>query len=84
MPMTFTDAMVKTRAVYYGIDPNSPNLRELVAKATEDTFQDYVEAWEIRTGRPWNSMTRTEAEKLTKRHPELSGNPAILSKLYGV
>lgn len=77
MPMTFTDEMVADRARLLGVEPT----REAVAQAMEARYQDYVEGWEIRTGRPWNVMTKQEAQALVAIHPKLKGNPGILSRL---
>ena len=77
MPMTFTDDMVAARAKILGVEPT----REAVAKATEEMYRDFVEAWEIRSGRPWTEMTAAEAKALTQEHPETLRNPAVLTRM---
>jgi len=79
MPMTFTDEMVEDRAKMMGVE----NTREAVAAGVEAKFGDYVEGWEIRTGRPWDDMTKLEAQDLVHQHPQLMSNPGVLSRLYG-
>lgn len=77
MPMVFTDKMVAERAAELGVE----NTREAVATETELRFRDFVEAWEIRTGRPWSTMTSSEAMALIAQHPECGNNPGVLSRL---
>lgn len=74
MPMTFTDALVKEHAARVGVEPT----REALAKYTENKNQDYIEGWEIRTGRPWNTMTYAEARKLVEQYPECGYIPGIV------
>ena len=82
MPMTFTDAMVAERAAWMGIEAPPEQLREAVALAVEAKSGDFVEAWEIRTGRPWDQMTREEAAALIVKHPQCSRNFGVLSRLH--
>ena len=80
MPMTFTDGMVIQRAKDYGIQINpQTTLRERVANHVESV--DPVEAWEIRTGRPWNEMTGLEALTLIERIPAMMDNSGVVSRL---
>jgi hypothetical protein len=85
MPMTFTDDMVRERLARCTLSTagTMPELRERLAKYTEDKYGDLVEAWEIRTGRPWTAMTKEEALILITMHPTLMRNPAVLSKSLG-
>lgn len=80
MPMTFTDKKLPRWAEMRGI-PVEPaeTLRQRLADATEDL--DPLEAWEIRTGRPWDQMTGAEAMRLIERHPRMAHNPGVLSRL---
>lgn len=82
MPMTFTDEDVRERAEAFNI-PLEPaeGLRERVARRVETQYEDYVEGWEIRTGRPWISMTAEEARELVRRHPPLIVHQGVLSRL---
>ncbi len=82
MPVTFTDEKIIRRAEQCGLT-SAPvaELREALAKRSEEKYGDYVEGWEIRTGRPWESMTRQEAEELCQKHPQCRRNPGVLSRL---
>lgn len=82
--MTFTDKMVEQRAERLGIPSDTPDLRDAVANETIKRFDDWVEAWEIRTGRPWTDMTMQEAAELIAQNPKLQRNPGVLSRLLGV
>lgn len=83
MPMTFTDKMIRDRAKAIKVDDKLPieELREIVANHTEQFFGDYVEGWEVRTGRPWSEMTKDEAEELVRKHPHMVKNPGVLFHL---
>lgn len=71
MPITFTDQMVTDRLAMCGLETSGemPIRRERLAAYIEGRFDDYVEAWEIRTGRPWDEMTASEAQQLVNRRP---------------
>lgn len=79
MPMTFTDEKLPNWAKMRDV-PVEPldTLRDRLADATESI--DPLEAWEIRTGRPWNEMTGIEAQELVSRHPSMMGNPGVMSR----
>lgn len=77
MPCTYTDERVERDARAIGIEPT----RESLATYLEEKHQDYVAAWEVRTGRPWNEMTREEAYELVKIRPSCARNPGVLSRL---
>ena len=85
MPMTFTDEIVDRRlrenSLPAGRTPQEN--REQLAQHVETVYGDHVEAWEIRTGRPWTEMTSAEAQQLVREKPRLMGNPGVLSRLYG-
>lgn len=83
MPMTFDDELVRETAKIRNV-PLEPaaTLRERLAQQAESSKRpDYVEGWEIRTGRPWTEMTATEARDLIRKRPELLGNYGVLSRL---
>ena len=82
MPMTFTDDVVDNHLDMFKLDTTGTNeeKRERLAAHMQD---DPVEAWEIRTGRPWNEMTSAEAVKLCAKHPSLVRNPGIISRIAG-
>jgi hypothetical protein len=82
MPMTFTDEMVKGRAERLGITGTIDVLRVHVARHSEKEYGDFVEGWEIRTGRPWNEMTAQEAMDLILKFPDAAHNPGVQSRLY--
>jgi len=83
MPMVFTIDRVALRLHQAKLDAGGTEqeMRERLAKYTEETFEDYVEAWEIRTGRPWTAMSRLEAEQLMRDKPKTRRSPAVLSKV---
>lgn len=83
MPMTFTDEMVANQLERHGLSlEGAPSeKRDRLARYVEEKYRDYVEAWEIRTGRPWNQMTPDEAMELVTMKPELMRNPGVLSRL---
>lgn len=83
MPMTFDDETVRETAKWRKV-PLEPaeTLRERLAQQVETCRSpDYVEGWEIRTGRPWTQMTAQEARDLVQQHPELVGNMGVASRL---
>ncbi len=82
MPMTFNESTLMAYARMNGIDVEpTQTLRIRLAEFTESKHEDYIEGWEIRTGRPWNEMTRKEAEILLLKHPQMIRNPGLLSRL---
>lgn len=83
MPMTFTDDVVDSRLEMANLDQsgNSETKRIRLAVYSETEHGDFVEGWEIRTGRRWDDMSSDEAEKLIDQHPNLKGNPGVLSRL---
>jgi hypothetical protein len=83
MPMTFTDAMVldHLRLRELSTDGTISECRERLALFTETKYNDFLGAWEIRTGRPWNEMTRAEANDLYAKCPGLRCNPGLLSRI---
>lgn len=92
MPRTYTLKMIddrlailQERGMIATVSPAATEAekRELLARRSEDECQDYVDAWEIRTGRPWTEMTKDEAKELARRRPDVLRNPAVLSKLLG-
>ncbi len=86
MPMTFTDSLVERRLFMFrlGQTGTPKEKRERLAKFVEDKYQDYVEAWEIRSGRPWTEMTADEAAQEINKHPALMRNPGVLSRLLAI
>lgn len=82
MPMTFTDESVDQflDMTKCETDGTPDEKRERAAVKSEE-LGDHVQAWEIRTGRPWNEMTKTEAQELVEAKPQLMRNPGVLSKL---
>lgn len=84
MPMIYTDERVKERAEHLGIDLtlSMTEIRDKVAQNSEQVYDDHLDAWEVRTGRPWTEMTREEAQELVRRVPEVRNNPGVLSRLY--
>ncbi len=83
MPMTFMDEMVSSRLKMAGLDTSgtSAEKRERAAAYTESKYEDYVEGWEIRTGKPWDEMTTGEAMRLIESRPHLKNNAGIFSIL---
>jgi hypothetical protein len=83
MPMTFDDNVLRDYAEMAGVPLEPQNtLRERAATHSENIDPpDYVQAWEIRTGRPWTDMTPDEAFELLGKHPSLRGNHGVLSRL---
>lgn len=83
MPMTYTDTVVDedlaSRKLFCGGTPKEK--RERLARHTETVYGDFLEGWEIRTGRPWTSMTQREARALSIKQPSLMQNPGFLSRL---
>lgn len=73
----FTDEKVTEYAESFGVEKS----REAVALAVENRYEDYLEAWEIRTGKHWTSMTSEEALLLIEKHPQLLLNPAVIKRL---
>lgn len=88
MPITYTLDRVKAEALAYHLNcpenSSEQGLRECLATHLEFRYEDYLGAWEIRTGRPRTDMTREEALKLLEKHPSLQGNPSVLYKLQNV
>ena len=84
MPMTFDDATVDKflDMTQCDTDGTADEKRERAALKSEE-LGDHVQAWEIRTGRPWNEMTKAEAQSLVEQKPELMRNPGVLSRLMG-
>ena len=83
MPITFTIAVVEDRLKGFdlSLEGCEKKKRERLAEYVENKYGDHVEAWEIRTGRPWDAMTREEAKELVDANPVLLNNPGILSRL---
>ena len=81
--MTFTESMVDDRLAVADLDTSGTEgeKRERLAVYIEDKYGDHVEAWEIRTGRPWNEMTSNEAYELIDKHPTMLYNPGVVSRL---
>lgn len=82
MPMTFTDDMVRDRLIRKEMSTagTMTELRNRYAEYVEAEVGDYLEAWEIRTGAPWDEMTTDEARTLLDAKPHLRRNPAVLSR----
>jgi hypothetical protein len=82
MPMTFDNEDVDQflRAIKCDITGTPGEKRERAAKKSEE-MGDHLQAWEIRTGRPWNMMTREEALELANQKPLLKSNPGLISRL---
>lgn len=86
MPMTFTDERLLADGKYWiGEKKEEETLEEYRERCAVylDDRKDFMAAWEMRTGRPWNEMTGFEAIKLVTDHPELMYNPGFLSVLVG-
>lgn len=85
MPMTFTAEMVAhgLEMRELSCEGTEEEMRERLASHVEGKFGDYVEGWEIRTGRPWNEMSKSEALALVEKRPELMRNPGVMSRLVG-
>lgn len=83
MPMRFTDEVVDSRLKMAKLEPSgtSTEKRERLATFIENKFKDYVEGWEIRTGKPWDEMTPEEADELILQRPHLIMNPGMQSIL---
>lgn len=85
MPMTYTDELILQDGKHWvGPKPEGVSMqeyREGCAKHLEESYQDYMAAWEVRTGRPWTSMNLREAEALGLKHPILMRNIGFLSIL---
>lgn len=83
MPTSYTpDRVTKTLEMCrLSTDGTEEEQRERLADYQESEFKEYLGAWEVRTGRPWTSMTNIEAAELAKKHPELMRNPGLLSRL---
>lgn len=84
MPMTFDDPAVDQflEMTQCDTEGTAEEKRERAAVKSEQ-LGDHVQAWEIRTGRPWNEMTLAEAEELVKEKPQLIRNPGVSSRLMG-
>lgn len=84
MPMKYTDADVIRflKNAKQPLDGSMTECRERLAAYIESEFDDFLDAWEVRTGRPWTSMTKDEAKSLLLRCPRLQGNPGFLSRLH--
>ncbi len=84
--MTYTDELVRSDAESFGLvvqgEETIDELRARLANFFEIKHGDKIAAWEVRTRRPWNEMTPAEASELCKKHPDLLGNPGVLSRLY--
>ncbi len=82
--MTYTRELVIRDLVLLGIDAagTETEQRERLASLFEKQHQDYLAAWEARTGRPWKAMTPDEAKDLGDKWPELHRNPGFLSRYY--
>ncbi len=83
MPMTFSDERVldSLRRCKLSELGTGEDRRNRLARYVEEMYGDYVEGWEIRTGKPWNKMTSVEAKELVDQYPQLIGNPGIISRL---
>lgn len=83
MPMTFTMKRVAEELSARGLDGSGTEqeMRERLANHIESAYGDFVEGWEIRTGRPWDTMTKGEAMVLLQLHPQLQRNLGIMSRL---
>lgn len=84
IPMTFTDDDVKQGLKMRGLPlaSTAQENRERLASHVEEKYRDFVEGWEVRTGRPWTSMTPEEAGELVEKHPHLVRNPGVLLRLF--
>lgn len=82
MPMTFTEPRIDNflRMTLCDLTGTPLEKRERAALKSEE-LGDFLQAWEIRTGRPWNEMTSEEARQLIQRYPRLRGNPAVMNVL---
>ena len=85
MPRTFTDEQVLARAEQMGVNVCPGEIIEVtrsnVATATEEKYKDFMEAHEIRTGKPWDTWGRDELDLLVEIHPgeeSLCRNPGFL------
>lgn len=85
MPMTYTDEMVREEVDIRALDKTGTEpiniLRERLASLFERKYKDPLAAWEVRTGRPWNTMTAGEAIDLITKHPEMMHNQGVISRL---
>lgn len=85
MLMTFTDERITESGKHWigeaMLYETMAQYRERCAQFLEDKYQDHLAAWEVRTGRPWDSMTPQEAKVLGDARPELMRNMGFLSRL---
>lgn len=83
MPMTFADEDVEKELEMRELDQSGTpqEKRERLAEHIENVFQDHLAAWEIRSGKPWNEMTYSDAARLVQDKPEMLGNPGVASRL---
>ena len=83
MPAVFTiDTVIEhLKCARLNTDGDPAELRERLAAHFEFRFQDYVAAWEVRSGRPLSEITREEAAMLCDQHPECVRTPAMLAKV---
>lgn len=79
--MIFTDDVVDNYLNMRKLDTTGTNEEKRKRLATFMTISDPVAGWQVETGRPWNEMTRDEAQRLVMTHPKLVRNPNILSRL---
>jgi len=87
MPMDFSDEKLEIHAKIVGFRQKSGD--ESIADyraALADHMQsiDPVEAQEIRCGKGWDQWASFDFDEVVKKSPEtLSGNPLIISRIYG-
>jgi hypothetical protein len=79
--MTYDDETVLRDAEALGLPLEPENTLRVRLAMYFEHRGDKLAGWEVRTGRPWNEMTRLEAEALTLKHPEFIMNPGVRSRL---
>ena len=86
MPMTFTDDLVEIRLKDFKLNTSGTlsEKRERLASHIETKYQDHLEAWEIRAGKPWDEMTQSEGLTLIENRPTLANNAGVRSVLSKV
>ncbi len=84
MPMTFTDEVVRDyleRSPDLDATGTAEEKRERLAEYMDERWKDHVAAWEVRTGRPWDTMKPEEEAALIEHQPATGRNPGVLSRL---
>lgn len=86
MPLKFTIRTILERAEKLDLLCDESltvrEIRELVAQATIERYNDQVEAQEILSGRPWTEFTREDILEIEKRSPGYYvTNPGMIRRM---